>query len=386
VVPPVGANAMGLVSALGLESGKKVRYGIVALGDIAQESLMPGVAHTGNSVVTALVTGDPAKAAEVGRRYDVPPDAVYNYEQFPALLSSGKVDAIYLATPNWRHADFAALRAGVHVLLEKPMEVSVAKCQQILDAQQAAPAGTKLMLAYRLHFEPATLAVVDLIRSGKLGTIRSFSSTFAQNVNPDNHRAQHGVAAGPLLDMGPYPLNAVRNLFEAEPTEAFAYSVRHADSRLGDLDDTVAVTLRFPGDRLAQFTVSYVGNTIDTYTVLGSAGSVEVEPAFMFGKPLAYKLKVGTKESTESFKNTDHFGGELRYFSDCILNGRDPEPDGTEGLLDVRVLEAIVESTQTGRPVALPPVQRPRRIDLGQVQKLRAVSPPEPVNAKQPSK
>jgi len=106
----------------------------------------------------------------------------------------------------------------------------------------------------------------------------------------------------------------------------------------------------------------------------------------MFGKPLAYTLKVGTKESTDSFKNTDHFGGELRYFSDRILTGRDPEPDGTEGLLDVRGLEAIVESTRTGRPVALPPVQRPRRIDLGQVQTLRAVSPPEPVNAMQPSK
>ena len=378
---------MDLKSVLGLESGKKVRYGVVALGDIAQENLMPGVAHTGNSVITALVTGDPTKATEVAERYDVPADAVYGYDRFDALLASGKIDAAYVATPNWKHAEFAvpALRAGVHVLLEKPMEVSVAACQQILDAQRSRP-GVKLMVAYRLHFEPATVALVALMRSGKLGHLRSFTSTFAQNVMPDNHRAQHGVLAGPLLDMGPYPLNAVRNLFEAEPTEAFAYAVRHADSQLGGLDDTVAVTLKFPGDRLAQFTVSYVGNTIDTYTVVGSAGSVEVEPAFMFGKPLSYKLKVGTKESTETFKNTDHFGGELRYFSDCILNGTDPEPDGTEGLLDVRVLEAVIESTKTGRPVPIPPSDRPRRIDVAQVQKLRPVTPPEPVHAKQPSK
>ena len=377
---------MSLKSMLGLTSDKKVRYGIVALGDIAQESLMPGVAHTGNSVVTALVTGDPVKAAEVAKRYEVAPDAVYGYDRFDALLSAGQVDALYIATPNWQHAEFAvpALRAGIHVLLEKPMEVTAAKCQQILDAQAARP-GVKLMVAYRLHFEPATLAVIDLLRSGKIGTPRSFSSTFAQNVSPDNHRAQHGVAAGPLFDMGPYPLNAVRNLFEAEPTEAFAIAARAADGAMKDMDDTVAVTLRFPGDRLAQFTVSYVGNTIDTYAVVGSAGSVEVEPAFMFGKPLAYTLKVGTKESTESFKNTDHFGGELRYFSDCILNGSDPEPGGHEGLLDVRVLEAIVESTRTGRPVAIPPADRPRRIDLAQVQKLRAVTPPEPIRAKQPS-
>ncbi len=382
---------MSLKSMLGLEPSKKVRYGIVALGDISQESLMPGVAHTGNSVITALVTGDPTKAAEVAKRYDVPPDAVYGYDGFDRLLAGGQVDAVYVATPNWRHTEFAvpALRAGVHVLLEKPMEVSTAKCQQILDAQAARP-GVKLMVAYRLHFEPCTLAVIDLLRQGTIGTVRSFSSVFAQNVSPDNHRAQHGVAAGALFDMGPYPLNAVRNLFGAEPTEAFALATRAADGKLAAagvrLDDTVAVTLRFPGDRLAQFTVSYVGNTLDTYTVVGSAGSVEVNPAFMFGMSLGYTLKVGGKQSTESFKSTDHFGGELRYFSDCILNDRQPEPDGHEGLLDVRVLEAIVESVNSARPVAIPPADRPRRIDVGQVQKLSAVTPPEPVHAKQPSK
>ena len=168
--PLPGAITMSLKSVLGLEPSKKVRYGIVALGDIAQESLMPGVAHTGNSVMTALVSGDATKAAEVAKRWDVPADAVYTYDQFPALLASGKVDAVYIATPNWRHAEFAvpALRAGVHVLLEKPMEVTVAKCQQILDAQASKP-GVKLMVAYRLHFEPATLAVIDLLRSGKVG-------------------------------------------------------------------------------------------------------------------------------------------------------------------------------------------------------------------------
>ncbi len=382
---------MSLKSILGLEPSKKVRYGIVALGDIAQESLMPGVAHTGNSVITALVTGDPTKAAEVAERYDVPAEAVYGYDRFDALLAGGQVDAVYVATPNWRHTEFAvpALRAGVHVLLEKPMEVSVAKCQQILDAQAARP-GVKLMVAYRLHFEPATLAVIDLVRQGKIGPVRNFTSTFAQNVSPDNHRAQHGTAAGPLFDMGPYPLNAVRNVFGAEPTEVFAVAARAAESKLAAagerLDDTVAVTLRFPGDRLAQFTVSYVGNPIDTYTVVGGDGSVTVDPAFMFGMSLGYTLKVGQKQTTQSFKSTDHFGGELRYFSDCILNNADPEPDGHEGLLDVRVLEAAVESIRTGRPVVLPPADRVRRIDVAQVQKLGAVTPPEPVKAKQPSK
>src|SRR3978361_2009172 len=145
---------MSILSSLGLGSGKKVRYAVVALGDIAQEAMLPGVEHTGNSVVTAFVTGDPEKARALGRQYGV--EHSYGYEQFEEMLHSGNVDAIYLATPNWRHAEFAvpALKAGIHVLVEKPLEVSVAKAREILDAQKGSTA--KLMVAYRLHFEPAT--------------------------------------------------------------------------------------------------------------------------------------------------------------------------------------------------------------------------------------
>ena len=377
---------MSLSSVLGLGSDKKVRYAIVALGDISQESLMPGVKHTGNSVITALVTGDPTKAAELAKQYDVPADAVYGYDQFPALLSSGKIDALYLATPNFRHAEFAvpALKAGVHVLLEKPMEISVARCQEILDAQKAS--GAKLMVAYRLHFEPATLAMVELLRAGKLGTVLSFSSSFSQPLKPSNHRAKNGVEAGPVFDMGPYPINAVRNLFGAEPIEAFAVGTKSAASGLPmDFDHTVAVTLKFSEERLATFVVSYVGDSLNDYTVIGTEAVLRADPAYTMGKPLAYELSVGGKKTTEAFKNTDHFGGELKNFSDCVLNGTDVEPDGEEGLLDVRVIEAIVQSLKTNRPVALPPRQRSKRIDTGQAETLRPPSIPTPVNTEKPS-
>lgn len=375
---------MSIKDALGFGSDRKVRYGVVALGDIAQEAMMPGVEHTGNSVIAALVTGDPEKAKEVAERYKVAD--TYSYEQFDTLLHSGAIDAIYLATPNWRHAEFAvpALRAGIHVLLEKPMEISSSKCQEIIDAQRSS--GAKLMVAYRLHFEPATLSVLDLVRSGKLGGLRFFSSSFAQNVKPENHRAQSGIAAGPVFDMGPYPINAVRNIFEAEPVEVSAIGSRHSDAGLGDFDDTVAVTLKFPEERLAQFVVSYAGNSIDTYTVGGSKGDVVVSPGFTYGKSLEYQLTVGQDKKTESFKNTDQFGGEVKYFSDCILNGKDPEPDGGEGLMDVSVVEAIVRALKSGTIEKLSPVKRSKRIETSQVEKLSPVKPPEPVDAESPSR
>lgn len=374
-----GVNALGL-------GGKKVRYGIVALGDIAQEAMLPGVAHTGNSEVTALVTGDPVKAREVGRQYGV--EHTYDYGQFDEMLRSGHVDAIYLATPNWQHAEFIipALRAGIHVLAEKPLEVSTAKCREILDAARGSKA--KLMVAYRLHFEPATLATIDLVRSGKLGDVHLFTSSFAQMVDPQNHRAKNGDLAGPVLDMGPYPINAARYIFGAEPEEVVsAVGTRHPEAGLGDFDDTVAVTLRFPGGRLAQFVLSYFANAIDSYVVVGTKGSVQVNPGFTYGKPLEQQVTIGKSKGSESFKATDQFGGELKYFSDCILGDRDPEPDGEEGYADVRVLEGVLRALDTGKPQVLEPFTRTKRIDTSaQKETLRPQNPPELVNTKSPSK
>lgn len=377
---------MSLASKLGLSSERKVRYGVVGLGDISQEALLPGVAHTGNSEVTALVTGAPMKAAEVGRRYGV--EDIFGYERFGELLASGKIDAIYLGTPNWRHAEFAipALQAGVHVLCEKPLEVSSEKARAILDAQRAASA--KLMVAYRLHFEPATLDAIRRIRAGELGELIAFTSCFSQRVDPENHRTRHGVLAGPLFDMGPYPVNATRYLFGEEPEEVVsAAASRSPHSDLGDIDDTVAVTLRFPGGKLAQFTVSYFANSVDSYIIAGTKGSIHMSPAYGFGEGLRQALTLGEKKSAKTFKATDQFGGELRYFSQCILDGQDPEPDAEEGLADLRVLEGIQKAIETGASVKLETFRRSRRIDPdAQEQTLSLPHAPQPVDAASPSR
>lgn len=377
---------MSIKESLGLGSDKKVRYAIVALGDIAQEAMLPGVKHTGNSEVTAFVTSDPVKAREVGKQYDV--SDCYSYEQFGDLLTSGKIDAIYVATPNWRHAEFIipALRAGIHVLTEKPLEIDTTRCKQILDVQKSS--GAKLMVAYRLHFEPATLSLIERIRSGELGTVHLFSSVFAQMVDPANHRGKSGDLAGPVLDMGPYPVNAARYVFGAEPTEVVcAIGTRHKESGLGDFDDTVAVTLRFPEDRIAQFTISYYGNKIDSYTVVGTEGNAVMSPGFMYGEPLEQQIALGQKKKEKSFKNTDHFGGEMKYFSDCILNGTDPEPDGEEGYADVRVLEGVLRALKTGSRQELERFTRSKRIDPSrQEETLSAQSSPELVHTSSPGK
>ena len=335
---------------------RKVRYAVVGAGWISQAAFMPGVKQTGNSEMTALVTGDHRKAEALGERYAI--ERVYHYGAYLAALESRGFDAVYVAMPNWAHREYAvpALERGIHVLLEKPMATTEADCRAIMEAARRSRA--KLMVAYRLHFEPASLEAMRIAHSGALGRLGVFVSSLTQQVELANHRAQSGFWAGPVADLGPYPINAARNLFRAEPIEVAAWGA----ATLGfGFHDTVAVTLRFPEDRLAQFTVAYGMEGINDYRLTGDRGSLRVDPAYTFDTGLALEQRHDGSASRMEFRHVDQFTGETAYFSDCILNDIDPEPDGEEGLLDVRVLVAIEEALQTGRPQALPPAYRSKR-------------------------
>lgn len=365
--------------------GRTVRYAVVGAGWIAQEDFLPGVKHTGNSVVTAIVTGDQEKARELAKKYDV--EHVTGYDGFDALLHSGHIDAIYLALPNAQHRDFAvrALEAGIHVFCEKPMAPTEADCQAMLAAGEKR--GAKLMIAYRLHFEEGTIAAIGTVNDGTIGEPRVFSSVFGQQVSGENSRAAAENWAGPLPDMGPYPINAVRQLFRAEPTGVFAYAARKAgEARFAEIEEMVTAVLRFPGDRLAHFVISFGTNPVAAYTVAGTKGSLVVDKPYSWTEPQVHTLTVGESSPKETtYGLTDQFGGETQYFSDCVLDNEQPEPDGWEGLADVRVIKAIEESMKTGRPVSVEPVpERPRRPGPAQVKKLRHVKQGELVHAKTP--
>lgn len=357
----------------------KVRYAVVGAGWIAQEDFMPGVKHTGNSVMTALVTGDTVKAGEVAERYGI--EHVTGYDGYDELLQSGAIDAVYIALPNTMHRDYTvrALEAGIHVLCEKPMAPTEEDCLAMIEASERT--GAKLMIAYRLHFEEATVEAIELLRSGKIGDPRLFHSMHAQQVDPDNHRTEGELWAGPLPDMGPYPINAARQLFADEPEEAFALKTRTSEHRFDEVPESVSAILRFPGDRIAQFTVSYGINSFNQYRVGGTEGDLEVTPGYAWDKQLTHRLTVGMETSEKKFPKVDQFGGETKYFSDCILDDLQPEPDGYEGLADVRVIKAIERSIESGRAEPIQPSKRDLRPRRERVEKLRAVKPGKMVHA-----
>ena len=181
--------------------------------------------------------------------------------------------------------------------------------------------------------------------------------------------------------MGLYPINAVRNIFGLEPTEVTAIGFKTPGHEFLKMEhDTINVTLRFPGDRIGQFTVSYAAAGTDCYKVVGTKGDIEVNPAYTFGSgvKIAYKTKIDEKEDSKTFSETDHFAGETEYFSECIINNVDPEADGEEELFDVRVIIAIKESLEgNGKTIKLESRQRSKRPTLSQVKKLSISKQPK---------
>jgi glucose-fructose oxidoreductase len=365
--------------------GGRVRFAVVGLGWIAQEDVLPAFTLGPRSYeLAALVSGDQEKREVLGKKYKL--DRVIGYEGYDDLLKGTEIDAVFIALPNRMHAEYAikAAKAGVHVLCEKPMALNEAECQAMIKA--AEESGVKLMIAYRLHFEEANMTAVELVRSGKIGEPRFFLSSHMQVVAPENIRLEGREGYGPVMDMGVYPINAARYLFRSEPVSVTALSESRAgDERWKEVPEMTGVTLRFPEERLAQFTVSFNGNGDGRYLVVGTKGTLELKPAYTFGSDIEMVVTVEGKEERRTFKRTQQFGAELEYFARCILEDKPVEPDGLEGLADIRVVAAIQKSAEAGgKPVEIEPVPKGLRPDADQVIKMRPKEEKEMVNAKSP--
>jgi predicted dehydrogenase len=333
---------------------KKVRYAVVGLGHIAQVAVLPAFAHAANSKVTALVSDDPAKLKALARKYKTV-EGTFSYDEYETCLE--QVDAVYIALPNHMHADYTirAAKAGVHVLCEKPMAVTAAECKKMIAA--CRDNNVKLMIAYRLHFEEINLAAIDLIRRGKIGEPKFFNSSFSMTVRDGDIRTKKDMGGGSLYDIGVYCINAARYLFRAEPTEVMAISVNSGLKKFKEIDESTGAILKFDDGRVASFVTSFNGADVAEYRVVGTKGQIHVDPAYEYAEGLEYEIIIDGKSKKKRIGKRDQFAAELLHFSKCVLKNREPEPSGEEGMQDVRIVEALYESSRLGKAVSIPPLK-----------------------------
>jgi predicted dehydrogenase len=343
----------------------KIRYAVVGLGHIAQNAILPAFVHAQkNSELTTLVSDDPVKLRTLSREYGV--RNTFTYKDYDICLRSGEIDAVYIALPNNLHLDYCAraARAGIHVLCEKPLAVTEGECQQIIQA--CAENDVKLMTAYRLHFQRGNLEAIKIVRSGKIGEPRVFNSVFAMQVSAGNIRTKDKYAGGTLYDIGIYCINAARYIFGDEPTEGFCYSASNRDPRFRRIEEMTSAILRFPKQRLANFTMSFGASDSTDFEVIGTRGRLRAIQAYDYSVPMTLELTVKGRTERKSYGLRDQFGPEMIYFSDCILDDREPEPSGIEGLVDVHIIRSLYDSVKTHRPVMMKQLNLRRRPSLRQ--------------------
>ncbi|MBC7815659.1 MAG: Gfo/Idh/MocA family oxidoreductase [Planctomycetaceae bacterium] len=334
---------------------RKVRYAVVGLGHIAQVAMLPAFEHAQkNSELVALISGDATKLEELSKTYGVEHTA--SYDEYEACLKDAEIDAVYIALPNSQHREFAvrAAEIGVHVLCEKPMAVTEEECEAMIHATEVNQ--VKLMIAYRLHFDAPNLKALEVVRSGQLGEPRYFNSTFSMQVAEGNIRLKDELGGGPLFDIGIYCINAARVLFEEEPLEVCAFSAQESDDRFREVPEMTGALLRFSKGRLATFVCGFGAADMDNYQIIGTQGDLRLVPAYTYRDEIRQELTIDGKLRRKTFRKRDQFAPELLYFSNCVLKNKRPEPSGEEGLMDVRIIQALNQSAKTGESVKLDPI------------------------------
>jgi predicted dehydrogenase len=347
-----------------LPEDQRIGYALVGLGHLTLNQILPAFGASKKSKVVALVSGSPEKMQKVAAQYGIRKESCYSYADYDKLRDNKEVQAIYIVLPNGMHAEYTirGAQAGKHILCEKPMANSAQECQSMIDACQKAD--RKLMIAYRIQYEPHHRVVREMIQKKQFGKVKSIMANNGQNSdNPDHWRFKKALAGGGSLpDVGLYCLNTIRYLLGEEPTEVVGYV--HStpnDPRFKEIEEQVNWLMKFPSGVQTSCATSYGHHDDKNYKVLADTGWIKMDPAFPYtGLQLETSQAQGKENQIIQHKigDQDQFAAEMDHFSECILENKRPFTPGEEGLQDQKIMEAIYQSAREGRPVKLAAVDK----------------------------
>jgi predicted dehydrogenase len=348
-----GATMSGMAAATthAADPDKKLGFALCGLGSLSTNQIAPALQKTTHCRLAGIVTGTPAKAEKWKAQYHIPEANIYNYQTMHRLADNPSIDVVYVVTPNALHAEHTikAARAGKHVLCEKPMEVSVKKCQEMIAACKKAD--RKLAIGYRCQFEPHHLECMRLARERVLGDLKIIEAGFGFRIgDPTQWRLKQALAGGgALMDVGIYALQATRYLAGQEPILVSAMETKTDPVKFKEVDESIVWQLKFPSGLVAYCSTTYLVNGVNRYTAYAEKGWFGLDPAY------SYEGIAGRRSDNQqlSFKPIDQFAAEMDDFARCILNGAPSKVSGEEGLRDIRLLMAIYESIRTAKPVKL---------------------------------
>jgi len=334
--------------ALAAASQKRLGFALCGLGSLSTHQLAPALQKTANCRLAGIITGTPEKAARWKAQYSIADRNIYNYETMHRIADDPNIDVVHIVTPNALHLDYAliAARAGKHVLCEKPMEISVERCRQMIDAVKAA--NRMLAVGYRCRFEPHHLECMRIAHDRDFGALKVIDAHFGFDIQPGVWRLQRALSGGgPLMDVGIYALQATRYLTGEEPVWLSASTTRSESARFAEVEESVTWQAKFPGGVLSHCSSSYGGAPAGYFRAIAERGWFGLDPAFDYSGN--HGLRSDGKRI--EFAQTDQFALEMDNFAQCIREQRPSIVPGEEGLRDVSLMMSIYESARTGKAI-----------------------------------
>jgi predicted dehydrogenase len=326
--------------------------GIGTYGNIIARALQAST----KAKLVGVVSGSPAKVKDWQTKYSIPDKNVYNYDNFENIKNNPDIDAIYVIVPNFLHKPYAlrAAKTGKHVICEKPLGLNAKESQEIVDGCKKA--GVKLLVGYRMHFEPKNLEIIAMRNAGEFGKIKYFTGNGGFRIgDPTQWRLDKAKAGGgSMMDIGIYAVNGARYMVGEEPIWVTAQEVKSDPVKFKEgVDETITFQMGFPSGAIAQCLSTYSMNNVDRFLMIGERGWAELQPANGYG-PLRGKTNKGDLKAESGGLPTQQTI-QMDEMAGILLEGKKPvvPVDGEEAVKDAKIIDAIYESIKKGKRIDL---------------------------------
>jgi D-xylose 1-dehydrogenase (NADP+, D-xylono-1,5-lactone-forming) len=331
----------------------RLRWGILGAARV-NERLLPAIVEAPNSQLVAIASRRPGAAGETLSKYAPQQQGVRAYDSLEALLEDADVEAVYLPMANEEHVLWAlrAIQHGKHVLIEKPMALTVADIEAIEAA--ASEHHVTVMEGFMYRFHPQHARVQEIVASGLIGEIRAVRASYSFMMRPARmYRLARdpGQGGGAMWDIGPYAIHSLRLCFGSEPVTVTA-TAKYVES---GADSVASGVLDFGEGRFGHFDISFERARRSEYEIIGTKGGVKCHAAWQLpgDVPVISWWTEDGRECVERYPAANHFNLEIEHFSDCVLNGKAPLLTLEDAKANCRVIVAVLQSEAQGRAVKL---------------------------------
>lgn len=332
--------------------GPMLRVAIMGLGSYGTR-VAEAMQTCKKAKLVGVISGTPSKIKDWQSKYSIPEKNCYNYENFDNIKDNADIDAVYVITPNGLHHDqvIRVAKAGKHAISEKPMALNARQAQEMIDACKKA--NVKLLVGYRMHFEPKTLEIIRMRKEGELGKILFFQGLCGFKIgDPTQWRLNKELAGGgSMMDIGIYAINGSRYMVGEEPIWVTAQEIKTDNVKFKEgVDETIQFQFGFPSGAVASCLSTYNMNNLDRFFLNAEKGFAELQPSTGYGP-----IKGRTNKGELMQPHVTHQTVQMEEMAGIILENKQPPVpvDGEEALKDLKIIDAIYLAVKTGKKVEL---------------------------------